>query len=151
MRNSSRGGNQDRADVEVHCLFVVRHLDAFDGAVHAALSAYNAGPGNAARWYEIAGGDIDAPVTINGSTLLGSLIRAGVNIDAAISVTGGMAGDIEATAGDLTAAISSPTDIDGNITIGGSTTAADRDALLRGRDLGRALRGTRLPRAACCR
>lgn len=34
-------------------------LDAFDGTVHAALSAYNAGPGNAARWYDIAGSDLD--------------------------------------------------------------------------------------------
>jgi soluble lytic murein transglycosylase len=34
-------------------------LEAFDGDVAAALSAYNAGPGNAARWYEQAGGDID--------------------------------------------------------------------------------------------
>ncbi|MCZ7669460.1 MAG: transglycosylase SLT domain-containing protein [Chloroflexi bacterium] len=33
--------------------------DAFDGAVHAALAAYNAGPGNAARWYKIAGDDLD--------------------------------------------------------------------------------------------
>ena len=34
-------------------------LDSFNDSVHAALSAYNAGPGNAARWYEIAGDDHD--------------------------------------------------------------------------------------------
>ncbi len=34
-------------------------IDAFDGTVHAALSAYNGGPGNAARWYGAAGDDID--------------------------------------------------------------------------------------------
>lgn len=34
-------------------------LDSFDHHPHAALAAYNAGPGNAARWYETAGGDID--------------------------------------------------------------------------------------------
>lgn len=34
-------------------------LDSFDNHAHAALAAYNAGPGNAARWYEVAGGDQD--------------------------------------------------------------------------------------------
>ena len=34
-------------------------LAAFNQHVHAALAAYNAGPGNAQRWYNIAGGDID--------------------------------------------------------------------------------------------
>ncbi|MEM7117309.1 MAG: tetratricopeptide repeat protein [Chloroflexota bacterium] len=34
-------------------------LDSFDNHPHAALAAYNAGPGNAARWYESAGGDHD--------------------------------------------------------------------------------------------
>ena len=34
-------------------------LDHFDHHPHVALAAYNAGPGNAARWYEAAGGDID--------------------------------------------------------------------------------------------
>ncbi len=37
-------------------------LDGFDQSVHAALSAYNAGPGNAARWYEAHGDDLDAYV-----------------------------------------------------------------------------------------
>lgn len=37
-------------------------LDGFDQSVHAALSAYNAGPGNAARWYEVHGDDLDAYV-----------------------------------------------------------------------------------------
>ncbi|MBK8988610.1 MAG: tetratricopeptide repeat protein [Chloroflexi bacterium] len=39
--------------------YLDQQLDAFDGHAHAALSAYNAGPGNAARWYATAGGDID--------------------------------------------------------------------------------------------
>ena len=39
--------------------YIDQQLDAFDGTVHAALAAYNAGPGNAARWYEIAGDDLD--------------------------------------------------------------------------------------------
>jgi soluble lytic murein transglycosylase len=34
-------------------------LAAFNEHVHAALAAYNAGPGNSQRWYNIAGGDID--------------------------------------------------------------------------------------------
>lgn len=39
--------------------YLAEQLKAFDGDVHAALAAYNAGPGNAARWHEIAGSDID--------------------------------------------------------------------------------------------
>ena len=39
--------------------YLDQQLDAFDGTTHAALAAYNAGPGNAARWYEIAGADLD--------------------------------------------------------------------------------------------
>lgn len=40
--------------------YLDQQLNAFDGDIAAALSAYNAGPGNAARWYEEAGGgDID--------------------------------------------------------------------------------------------
>ena len=39
--------------------YLDQQLDAFDGFVPAALSAYNAGPGNAARWYSEAPDDID--------------------------------------------------------------------------------------------
>ena len=39
--------------------YLDQQLDAFDGTEHAALAAYNAGPGNAIRWYEIAGDDLD--------------------------------------------------------------------------------------------
>jgi soluble lytic murein transglycosylase len=39
--------------------YLDQQLAAFDDTVHAALAAYNAGPGNAARWYEIAGDDLD--------------------------------------------------------------------------------------------
>ena len=39
--------------------YLDQQLEFFDGHIAAALSAYNGGPGNAARWYEAAGGDID--------------------------------------------------------------------------------------------
>ncbi|MCP4418177.1 MAG: tetratricopeptide repeat protein [Chloroflexi bacterium] len=39
--------------------YLDQQLGFFDGNAHAALAAYNGGPGNAARWYEQAGGDID--------------------------------------------------------------------------------------------
>jgi soluble lytic murein transglycosylase len=39
--------------------YLSQQLAAFDGLVQVALAAYNGGPGNAARWYEIAGDDYD--------------------------------------------------------------------------------------------
>ena len=39
--------------------YLDQQLGFFDGDVHAALSAYNAGPGNAARWHGVAGDDLD--------------------------------------------------------------------------------------------
>ncbi len=39
--------------------YLNQQLDAFDEQAYAALAAYNAGPGNAARWYEAAGPDLD--------------------------------------------------------------------------------------------
>ncbi len=39
--------------------YLNQQLDAFDEQAYAALAAYNAGPGNAARWYESAGPDLD--------------------------------------------------------------------------------------------
>jgi soluble lytic murein transglycosylase len=39
--------------------YLQEQLNTFDGDVHAALSAYNAGPGNAARWHAAAGNDLD--------------------------------------------------------------------------------------------
>jgi len=39
--------------------YLHQQLAAFDGLPHVALAAYNAGPGNAARWYQEAGADID--------------------------------------------------------------------------------------------
>ena len=39
--------------------YLDQQLDAFDDFVPAALSAYNAGPGNAARWYDQVSDDID--------------------------------------------------------------------------------------------
>ncbi len=46
--------------------YIDQQLGFFDGHVHAALAAYNGGPGNAARWYEQAGSDLDLFVeTVN--------------------------------------------------------------------------------------
>lgn len=39
--------------------YLSQQLHNFDGHVHAALAAYNGGPGNAARWLEVAGTDLD--------------------------------------------------------------------------------------------
>ena len=39
--------------------YLSEQLRNFDGHVHAALAAYNGGPGNAARWFDIAGADHD--------------------------------------------------------------------------------------------
>ncbi len=39
--------------------YLQEQLALFDGFVAAALSAYNAGPGNALRWYNLAGADHD--------------------------------------------------------------------------------------------
>ncbi|MFO7679091.1 MAG: transglycosylase SLT domain-containing protein [Chloroflexota bacterium] len=39
--------------------YLDQQIDGFDGSIHAALAAYNAGPGNAARWFAIAGDDLD--------------------------------------------------------------------------------------------
>lgn len=43
--------------VQFGAYYLDQQLTYFDGDVHAALSAYNAGPGNAARWHEQAGSD----------------------------------------------------------------------------------------------
>jgi soluble lytic murein transglycosylase len=46
--------------------YLSEQLRGFNDHVHAALSAYNAGPGNAARWFQTAGGDLDQFVdTVN--------------------------------------------------------------------------------------
>jgi len=39
--------------------YLSQQLEHFGGDVHAALAAYNAGPGNAARWHKTAGSDLD--------------------------------------------------------------------------------------------
>jgi soluble lytic murein transglycosylase len=39
--------------------YIATQLQGFGGNTGAALSAYNGGPGNAARWSEAAGNDID--------------------------------------------------------------------------------------------
>ncbi|MCA9945027.1 MAG: lytic transglycosylase domain-containing protein, partial [Anaerolineales bacterium] len=44
--------------------YLSQQLNTFDGDVHAALSAYNGGPGNAARWHNQAGSDLDLFVEI---------------------------------------------------------------------------------------
>ncbi|MDT8306802.1 MAG: transglycosylase SLT domain-containing protein, partial [Anaerolineae bacterium] len=45
--------------LEFGAFYLSQQLKAFDGSVYAALSAYNGGPGNAARWYASAGDDPD--------------------------------------------------------------------------------------------
>lgn len=44
--------------------YLSEQLRNFDGHVHAALAAYNGGPGNAARWFETAGADHDRFVDV---------------------------------------------------------------------------------------
>lgn len=44
--------------------YLSQQLHNFDGHVHAALAAYNGGPGNAARWLEVAGVDLDRFVDV---------------------------------------------------------------------------------------
>ncbi len=39
--------------------YLSEQLRNFDGHVYAALAAYNGGPGNAARWFDVAGADHD--------------------------------------------------------------------------------------------
>ena len=42
--------------------YLTEQLKRFDGTIHAALAAYNGGPGNAQRWYDSAEKQIDAYV-----------------------------------------------------------------------------------------
>ena len=63
--------------------YLAQQLEFFDGDVHAALAAYNAGPGNAARWYETAGSDIDLfvdTIDFNETKAYVERIYAGYNI-----------------------------------------------------------------------
>ncbi|MCS7070352.1 MAG: lytic transglycosylase domain-containing protein, partial [Anaerolinea sp.] len=46
--------------VEFGAFFLDENLERFNGNVTAALAGYNAGPGRAAQWLEISGGDHDA-------------------------------------------------------------------------------------------
>ena len=39
--------------------YLREQLDTFDGDIYAALAAYNAGPGNALRWRDVSGDDVD--------------------------------------------------------------------------------------------
>ncbi len=45
--------------LEFGAYYLSQQIEAFDGDIHAALAAYNAGPGNAARWHDLAGSDLD--------------------------------------------------------------------------------------------
>lgn len=47
------------AGIEFGAYYLEEQLQRFDGNVPAALAGYNAGPGRAASWLEIAGGDPD--------------------------------------------------------------------------------------------
>lgn len=44
--------------------YLAEQLNAFDGHIYAALAAYNAGPGNAARWHALAPTDPDTFVEV---------------------------------------------------------------------------------------
>ncbi len=44
--------------------YLDQQLAIFDGNIHAALAGYNAGAGNAIRWYEAAGDDLDAFIEV---------------------------------------------------------------------------------------
>ncbi|MGC9358691.1 MAG: transglycosylase SLT domain-containing protein, partial [Anaerolineae bacterium] len=46
--------------------YLAQQRERFDGEIYPALAGYNGGPGNAARWWEIAGGDRDLFVEIIG-------------------------------------------------------------------------------------
>lgn len=48
------------AGVEFGAFYLDENVERFGGNVTAALSGYNAGPGRAAQWLEISGGDHDA-------------------------------------------------------------------------------------------
>jgi soluble lytic murein transglycosylase len=39
--------------------YLATQIEGFGGNIGAALAAYNAGPGNAARWTETSGNDVD--------------------------------------------------------------------------------------------
>jgi soluble lytic murein transglycosylase len=39
--------------------YLGEQIEGFGGNLHAALAAYNGGPGNAGRWAEASGGDLD--------------------------------------------------------------------------------------------
>jgi soluble lytic murein transglycosylase len=39
--------------------YLDKNRDLFDGSIYGSLAAYNAGPGNALAWKELAGGDPD--------------------------------------------------------------------------------------------
>ena len=46
-------------NVRFGAAYLARQRQAFDGDLYAALAAYNAGPGNAAVWHDLSGGDPD--------------------------------------------------------------------------------------------
>jgi soluble lytic murein transglycosylase len=51
------------AGIEFGAFFLAENLDRFDGNVQAALAGYNAGPGRAANWLALSGGDPDQFMT----------------------------------------------------------------------------------------
>lgn len=51
--------NKPYVGLNFGAFYLAQQLGFFDHDVHAALAAYNGGPGNAARWYDTAASDID--------------------------------------------------------------------------------------------
>jgi len=51
-------------NVEFGAFYLDRQRDDFNGDLFAALAAYNAGPGNSAKWAQISKGDPDLFVEV---------------------------------------------------------------------------------------
>ena len=48
-----------KTSIRFGAYYLGEQLDGFGGTAAVALAAYNGGPGNASRWWEAAGGDVD--------------------------------------------------------------------------------------------
>jgi len=52
------------ASIEFGAYYLSEQLQRFDNNVYVALSGYNAGPGRALTWLQLAGGDPDAFMSV---------------------------------------------------------------------------------------